>query len=85
MESPVSHYCISYSECIPTSSIAGVSVGSIVSRVIIDVDVVGSAPARDSFFQQWIGRKCESASWLNSMQIDEHKKLKNGHASRCAR
>ena len=36
---------------IPYPGIAGVSSGSILSRVTIEVDVVGSNPARDSLLQ----------------------------------
>ena len=59
---------------------AGVPGGPIVSRVTIEVEVVGSILTLDSYHTyKSTGRKRESVSWRNSMQIDEHKKLKSGN------
>ena len=45
-----------------------------VSRVIIEVNVLGSDPAGVSFLHIDKPKACESASWRNSMLIDELKK-----------
>ena len=45
---------------------------------IIEVDAVGSSPQGvNSFLQIDRLKECESASWRNSMQIDEHEKTEN--------
>ena len=63
--------------------LSGVPGGPIVSRVTTEVEVVGSNLTSDNY--ESAGRKCESVSWRNSMQIEEHKKLKSGNAEPYAR
>ena len=58
---------------------AGVRGGPIVSRVTVEVVVVGSNITRDSFYKSTV-RKHDSVSWQNSMLVDEHNKLKSGNA-----
>ena len=50
---------------------AGVPGGPIVSRVTIEVELVGSNLTGNSY--KLTGRKRESVSWPNSMQTDEQK------------
>ena len=49
-------------------------------RTTIEVDVVGSSPARDYFlfFLRAESARKKSASWSNPMQIDGHQKMKAG-------
>ena len=62
--------------------------GSVVSRVTIEVAVVGSNLRRDSFLLLIIDGpkvsyiKCANASGRNSMHIGEHKKLESQNAER---
>ena len=51
---------------------AGFPGGSAVCRVTIEVEIVGSNLTKDSY--KSTGRKRESVSWRNAMQIDEHEK-----------